>query len=175
MKDFFESETWAWIRTIIQVILIILGIIAASILFHEAAQAETVECWVLCQPDSHVCVREKPSRSSEAFGWTPCGTRLETDGKQRNGFMHVYNVPAEETTGWISAKYVVYNEPKICNRTATVVSEGRLAVRKCADGKVVKWLQPGQQITIICYSNEWCLTEKGYVRTEYLRLDGEGE
>jgi len=173
MKRFFESELWSWIRTVIQIILIISGIVAASILFAEAANAETTECWVICQPNSYVCIHGKPSKANDAFGGSMCGSRLETDGKQRNGFLHVVNVPAEESTGWISTGYIVYDEPIIMNRTATVYCEGRLAVRKCVGGKIIKWLKPGQQVTIVCYSNEWCLTDNGYVRTEFLRLEGE--
>lgn len=173
MKKFFESEVWSWIRTVIEIILIICGIVAASILFAEAANAETTECWVLCSPESYVCIHGKPSRNDDAFGGASCGTRLETDGKQRNGFLHVVNVPAEETTGWISAGYIVYSEPKAVNRTATVISDGRLAARKCVGGKIVKWLKPGQEITVIFRSDDWCYTSAGYVRTEFLRLEGE--
>ena len=156
-------------------LLILILIIILMMLFIDACHAEddTESVWVMCSYESFVCVREKPKKSSYAFGGATCGTQLQTDGKQKGDFLHVVNVPAEESEGWISLQYIVHSEPIRIDQGATVVSNGRLAARKGINGKVQYWLEPMSQVTIFWWTDEWCLTNKGYIATEFLELDGE--
>ena len=156
---------------LIELILLIVLITFCIMLLQEAGLAEDV--WVLCDPDSFVCVREAPRKTAFAVGGITCGTLLETDGKEKGNFIHVINIHAEDDTGWISKQYIVYSEPKPLYQSATVVSNGRLAARKGVGGKVRKWLKPMDTLTIYWWSDEWCLTNYGYVQTAYLELDGE--
>lgn len=151
------------------ILLIVLGILYIAM---DTGMAESQYCWVMCSPDSYVCVREKPRKTSDGFGGATLGTRLETDGKTKNGFLHVINVPAEETEGWVSLQHVVYDEPVQMKQAALVVSNGKLAARKGINGKVKTWLQPMTEVTILIYSKEWCLTNYGYCMTEFLEWVG---
>ena len=74
--------------------LIILAIIITFIIMmlQEAGLAEDV--WVLCDPNSFVCVREAPRKTAFAVGGITCGTLLETDGKEKGNFIHVINIHA---------------------------------------------------------------------------------
>ena len=158
---------------IVEFILVVILISFALYLFHDTGLAEKCSVWVLCDPESFVCVRDNPRKSSTAFGVVTCGSMLHTDGKSKKGYLHVAEGPAEDDTGWISGQFIVYDEPYPLYRSATVVSNGRLAARKGVGGKVRKWLNPMDQLKIYWWSNEWCLTNYGYVQSMYLELDGE--
>jgi len=136
------------------------------LLFCEVAQAE--EVWVLCHPDSYVCLRENPRKTSEGFGGAPCGAEMETDGKTKNGFLYVYGLAAECDRGWISSKYVVYSEPKEINREMVIRADGRVAIRKCVNGKITGWLHDGDRVKVLWASDEWAITSRGYMMTEFL-------
>ena len=157
---------------IIEFILVVILLSFAIFLLNDTGLAEGSGVWVLCDPNSYVCVREYPRKTANAFGGITCGSRLQTDGKEKKGYLHVIEVPAEDDTGWISSQFIVYDEPYPLYQSATVVSNGRLAARKGIGGKVKKWLNPMDQLTIYWWSNEWCLTNYGYVQSAFLELDG---
>jgi len=145
---------------------------ALLILLPSVSMAEET-VWILCDPDSYVCIRNAPKKSSMAFGGTTCGRTLTTDGAEKNGFVHVVDLAAEEETGWVSAMYIVREEPKQMRQPAIVVSNGRLAARNGVNGKVKKWLKPMDRVTILCWTSEWSLTNAGYVKSEFLDFEGE--
>ena len=182
MKKFFQSEVWGWIKVVIELALIAGIILACITVFRDFALGEEedpyADCtpvWVMCSETSYVCVREKPRKTSDAFGGAINGIMLKTDGKEKNGFLHVVDVAAEASEGWISKQYIVYYEPVEMKQKAQVVSYGRLAARKGINGKVRKWLKPMTEVTILCYSEDWCLTNYGYIQTEYLEWIGDYE
>ena len=172
---FFKSERWKWIRcAILFLILVSAAIVIMSFLYETGlAEEDTTNIWVLCDPNSFVCVREAPRKTAYAVGGITCGTQMETDGKTKGNYIHVVNVHAEDDTGWISNQHIVYDEPEPVYRNATVVSIGRLAARKGVGGKVKKWLQPMDELKVYWWSSQWCLTNYGYVQSAYLELDGE--
>ena len=137
------------------------------------AEKERIPVWVLCQPDSYVNVRSKPSRKSQVEGYAYCGDGFETDGKTKNGFLHVY-ASTESGEGWISNGYVVYEEPTAVNETWIVESKGRLAARMTVNGKRRKWLKPGAKI-VVYYVAEWAVTSEGFVRPEYIEPEERNE
>ncbi len=182
MKKFFQSEAWLWIKATLELILVAAIMIAAFTILRNVGLAEEedpyADCtkiWVLCRDDTYVCVREKPRKTSDAFGGALNCSMLKTDGKEKNGFLHVVDVAAEASTGWISKQYIVYDPPEKMSQKALVVSNGRLAARKGINGKIRKWLKPMTEVTILYWSSEWCLTNYGYVQTEYLEWIGENE
>ena len=174
MKKFFESDLWLLIKIllIVAALAVIISGVVSLLHFTALADGETTDVWVLCDPDSFVCVREHPRKSSYAFGGVTCGVLMHTDGKTQKSYLHVVDVHAEEDTGWISSQHIVYDEPVYLHQEATVVSNGRLAARAGVNGKVRKWLQPMDTLTILYWSSEWCLTNYGYVQTDYLELNG---
>ena len=133
----------------------------------EADSMET-ECWVFCQPDGIVNVRSQPKKNSAEIAWAVCGTKMTTNGKIRDGYMYVYDMAAETTAGWISTKYVVFEEPKAVGAEMIIRAEGRVACRKCMDGKIVKWYRDGDRVNVYWLADGWAVTDKGYIRYEYL-------
>ena len=175
MKNFFNSMLWKLAWRIVLFLLIISAIVCILAVFQDVglAESDTEDVWVLCTYESFVNIRENPRKSSFAFGGVTCGTRLKTDGEEKGDYLHVVDVPAEESEGWISKQFIVHSEPVRMTQPATVVSNGRLAARKGIGGKVQYWMNPMDTLTIFWWTDEWCLTNKGYVQTEFLELDGE--
>ena len=164
-----------WLEEVKRVLLILLGLLCALSFALDIAYAEEAygRIWILCDPESYVCIRSGPGKSADTFGGTTCGRSLETDGKRKNGFIHVINLASEMDSGWVSTMHVVSEEPEAMKQTAIVVSNGRLAARSGIDGKVRKWLKPMERVTVLYWTSAWCLTDRGYVKSEFLEFEGE--
>lgn len=134
-------------------------------------EEEYTDAYIFCQPGSAVSVRENPRKTSFAGGELTIGDVVHLDGKKRNGYYHCVNMANETGDGWVSCKYIVFDEPVYINREATVISKGRLAARNTINGKVKRWLKPQSTLTVYYMTEEWCVTDKGYVKTKYMELD----
>lgn len=167
-KSFFDSELWKWITCLFEIALLALVILLTVLGFQAVAHADTIteEVWVLCEPNGTVNIRSKPGGA--VFGGTSCGAKLWTDNRQRDGFLHVLELNAEEETGWISARYIVYDEPRQVDAVMVIASDGRVACRKWIGGKIIKWLKNGDLVTVHWMSSSWAVTDYGYIRSEYL-------
>lgn len=144
------------------------AIVLAIILILIAVIANGEEVWVLCQPDSYVNVRVNPSKNAQVIGRIDCGDQLETDGKEKDGWLHLVGLSLEESDGWIKKGYVTYYEPVFPeNRTFFVCSRSRVACRKTINGNIRKWLYNGDDVLVYCYS-DWAVTNKGFVMMDYL-------
>ena len=180
-KEYRRKERNRQIRKLLIALIEVAVFIAAfaglimlleSISLAEEYDDEYYEMYVICQPGDYVNVRYKPSAKSMIVGYCDPGDEIRTDGTIRKGFMRIYGI-GDSGEGWIHAGYLTDSEPERIRRTATVVSNRRLAARKCIGGKVRKWLKNGDEITVYWYSDEWCVTNKGFVMTEYIELDGD--
>lgn len=153
-------------------VLIVLLIIAALILnvyCLTSGKAETIDAWVICNPESYVNVRSNPQKKSMVIGRFESGTYIQLDGKKKNGFYHCINVSLEEDEGWISKGYIVFDEPKRpCNTYHTVTGNGRVAARSTMGGKRNCWLKKGMQVRVYVISDEWAVTNKGFIKSEFL-------
>ena len=132
-------------------------------------------CWVMCSPTGTVNVRYKPSTGSEVIGRFDACDRLTTDWETQGEFLHVVDLSLEYTEGWISTRYLVFDEPQWMGAAeATVEADGRVAIRQYIDGPRVTgrsgWAKPGSTLQVFYWSREWCYTNRGYVRTEYLEV-----
>ena len=145
-------------------------LLMALILLCTVASAERIqeEIWVLCMPDSEVNVRERPKKTGEIFGGAMCGACMWTDNVKRNGYLHVLDLAAESDTGWISARYVVYDEPVEVNAVMEIRSDGRVACRRWINGKINSWIMNGDRLTVYWMSPSWAVTSRGYIRSEFL-------
>ena len=156
-------------------LLAVLLIVAAGSVIHFCfAEDNGIKGYIICQPGDYIYGREKASRSSEAIGMLDTGDVIWTDGKTRNGYLHCINASFERDECWVYGGYVVFDEPKwMGGAVATVVSNGRLAARKNATGDVRAWLKNGTEIQVFWWSEEWCVTNRGFVMTQFIELDGE--
>lgn len=126
----------------------------------------TEDVWVLCQPNSFVWIRERPSGRSPEAGYAECGDVFETDGRKKNGFLHVY-ASVETGEGWISLGYIVWEKPVRVFETRHIDSKGRVNARRTIGGKRRCWLKDGDEIKVY-WMAEWAVTNKGFVKAEYI-------
>ena len=157
---------------LIALVLLVLAFLWVYSLVRDVGLAEGVERWVICQPETkdggYVAIREKAKKSSAEIGQLYLGSRVETDGKKKNGFQHIINAGTESGEGWVCARYLVEDQPVIVEQRAKVTGKGRVALRQYPGGKRTKWLKPGDELTVYAWTAEWCVTDRGYVDSDYL-------
>ena len=77
----------------------------------------------------------------------------------------------ETGEGWICSGYVVEDEPQKTERTrAVVAATGRVMSYRRIGGARNGWLNIGDELTVYALSEEWAVTNKGYIRTKYLEV-----
>ena len=150
----------------------ILALAVMVILLQDAGLAEDLDAsYVMCMPGDRVNIRLGPSSSSTAMGWCETGDTVYPDGKRKNGFTHCIIPQIEAGEGWIHSGYLVKDAPKEVNRNGTIESTGRLAARKNVGGKRTRWLKTGGTVKVYYWSIDWCVTNCGYIKSEYIRLE----
>lgn len=134
----------------------------------EKALADDEGYFILCKPDGAVNVRNRPQKTASVVGWVMFGTYVRTDGKTRNGFVHVIDLAAEVTEGWVYSGYLVYDRPR-CEEYTAEVWGGNVMARSCIKGKRLRTLREGQAVTVYARSNAWAVTNKGFVMCDWLK------
>jgi len=155
-------------RKIIIAIIIIITL-AVDIYCLTSKAEEYVDAWILCHVNSCVLVREQPHKNGYEFGELECCDHIYTDGVVKNGYLHCVDMATESGDGWISNAYVVYDEPyKPKYNERQIITTTRVAARQRMNGKIKKWLYNGDNINVYAISNNWCVTNVGYVKTEFI-------
>lgn len=162
------------IKVIVMGVILVAIVLCALFLLHVAGYAEpiTEQVWVLCDPESYVTLRTGPGKNKPEFGGGLCGAEYWTDGKTQNGFLHILEVPAEESEGWVSARYIVYDRPVEVNERRVITGDGRVACRKWVNGKIKSWVMPGDEITVYWMSASWAVTSRGYIKSDFISGGG---
>ena len=107
---------------------------------------------------------------AQITGYLDFGDWVETDGEKKNGFLHVYGI-TENGDGWIFAGYVVDDEPvKLEKAWASIGATGRVMTYRWIDGKENGWVQVCDDVKVYAMSEEWAVTDKGYIKTKYLEV-----
>lgn len=167
------------LMTLVEIILIVWSVYWISVFLCSVSTAEEWDeheeeymiAYAICTPGDVVNIRGNPNTKQSPTGYLEPGDRVYLDFKKRNGYWHAVNLSTEAGEGWIHAGYLVFDEPIVMEQGATIISNGRLAARKYVNGKRTRWLKPGAHLTVLVWSDEWCLTNCGYVRTEFLKMD----
>lgn len=146
-----------------RVLIVLLSVLLAALISVSAA-ADTI--YVLCQPDSFVNVRQFPNKRSEIAGRVELGDHLETDGKRKNGFIHVFGT--FDGDAWISAGFVTRDPVTVKRLDTEIVSKGRVACRRSVKGQRRKWVRNGQKVVIYAFSDGWSITDQGFIQTRFL-------
>ena len=158
--------------------LIYVLILATLTGISTAAAAETWTMYAICQPDGEVNIREKPNIHGTVSGRLFFGdvvqvSNVKTDSHGRK-WCRVEDV-TEWGHGWVCASYLIDTPPTVEQyAVATVRASGRVAVRKEPDGERKGWIQPGETVAVSVSSASWCLTERGYIASEFLEIDRRG-
>lgn len=156
--------------------LVLLALVIALI-FTEASAAgeEYREGWIMCQPDSYVNIREAPKTSANESGYLVAGDRIFLDGKVKNGYAHCVRLSTEASEGWVYKGFISSYEPVKDGREYRIRSKGRVAARRSISGDRRCWLHNDDILTVHLRSDDWCLTNKGFVKSEFIDFDSEEE
>ena len=134
------------------------------------AFADEYEVFILCNPKTPVNVREKPKKGGAESGRLDFGDSVWTDGRKRNGYLHVIGI-TEAGEGWIFAGYAIDDQPeKLTGARANVAATGRVMSYRWINGKRNGWVDVGTEVTVYAISDEWAVTNKGYIRMKYLEV-----
>jgi hypothetical protein len=165
-------KDYIWMLIGVFVLGVFLGVALACVAYIGSASAETVpeERWAICQPDSYLNIREKPKKTANIGGWLYLGDRVETDGKMQNGYLHIVNASTESGDGWVAARYLMEDQPTVETVSGVIDSKGRVAARIQPDGKRNRWMKPGDVITIYAHGSEWAVTNRGFIKSEYIAI-----
>ena len=159
--------------TLLEIALIALVVIFIITALNSVSFAEEEEPWeayVICQPGDYVNVRYKPSKRSQIVGYAEAGDPVLIDGTEKHGFLKCYGI-GEYGEGWIHKGFVVNYKPEQINRTAIVHSRGRIRARRWINGKRRAWLKNQDEVKVYWCSDDWCVTNKGFVKTKYLEME----
>ena len=163
-------EWQKWVVVIIELVLIVAAVIFVISVMRELGIAEegAEERWVLCRPGSYVNVREKPKKTGAEGGRLECGDRIRTDGKIKNGYLHIVDAGTEQGDGWIHTGYIVDDKPEIRETEMVISGKGRVACRRWVGGKRKSWAKPGSAVKVYAIGGGWAVTNRGFIQSEYL-------
>lgn len=133
------------------------------------AVADEYKVFIFCNPKTCVNIRKTPRKGSEETGRLDFGDWVITDGQKKNGYLHVYGV-TEAGEGWIFAGYIIEDQPVRIKAYGTVSASGRVMTYRWIKGKKNGWVNIGDDLTVVAISEEWAVTNKGYIRTKYLDI-----
>ena len=128
--------------------------------------------YVLCKPGDYINLRMSPNRQSQSVGFLECGDTFVSDGDTENGFIHVLD--RGDTDCWMFAGYATTDEPEDVFQTFVCVAKRRVACRRWIDGPLVigyPWLKNGQFVDVWFIAGQWAVTNKGFIKIEWLEED----
>ena len=161
---------------ILAMIALVVFVAIIGFVIGRSAGEGTATCWILCKPGSQVYIRERADKGSKSVGWLEAGDPFETDGKTKSGFVHAVGI-GEAGEGWIYSGYVVTDEPEKVGETYVCVAKKWVACRRWCGGPQIKgrqgWLHNGSTVQVFLRSEDWCITSRGYIRSEWLEPDPE--
>ena len=135
------------------------------------AAAETTTAYVICNPESFVWMREFPKFGSREVAYLQAGDEILTDGRKDGEWLHVYRDLTEPGEGWIYAGYVTYSEPVVYQSGIDATTlRGKVRARRYVNGKIRKTLKKGVTVTAYVVSDDWTVTDAGFIKTEFLEF-----
>ena len=167
----FDKEKIVGFIALIAIVIVITVALTLSICHGE----QLATCWIMCKPGSRVEIRATPDKGGISEGWLDCGDSFETDAETKNGWIHCYGVgDAEE--GWIYLGYVTTQKPEEIGERYVCVANYRAACRKWMAGPQIEsapWIYNGQYCQVLVSDGEWAITNRGYIRAEWLEVSVE--
>lgn len=151
---------------------ILIAIVVMFSAFPALADEQEV-MYAICR-DGSVNVRAQPTSKARVegyleFGWDVTVTDSKVDGTGTLWYKIVGTT--ELGYGWVCSQYLIRSKPENVSWEATICANGRVAAHKRVNGARKCWVSPGAKVQVKIFSEDWCLTDKGYVKTEYLQID----
>ena len=162
-------------------ILLLIAVIVAGVAYTlalnsgaKALEERLARVWILCKPGDYINVRRSPSKNSMEVGRLDPGDSFMTDGVSSNGFIRCYGV-GEYGEGWVYCGYVSIYEPKEVFETYVCVAPNRVACRRWMEGPKTQnpWLRNGSTVQVFMMTEEWAVTSRGFIKSEWLEASPE--
>ena len=173
-----HSTTKMNLRTAFAIVLLIALVAGAVIgVVGFCKGEELITCYALCKPGSQVNVRMTPSIKGKCIGYLDSGDNFQTDGESENGWIRCYGIG--ETSGWVYVGFVSTEPPEKIGERYVCVSNAKVICRRWQGGPQVtvngkkQYLKNGQNVQVFCIADGWAVTNRGFVRAEYLEVDPE--
>ena len=161
-------------RKAFAIISAVIFLITALITYTVSMADDTATAWALCKPGAQVNVRRSASKKSEIVGYLEVTDEFRTDGKTRNGFLHVISM-GEYGDGWVYLGFVSTEKPEPVFENYCVIARNRVACRRWCDGPQVAgklgWIYNGSDVTVFYVGDGWAVTSRGYIKAEFLECD----
>lgn len=152
---------------LVMVIIMMVVAIVLTVIWITPAEAEGRMGFVLCNPESSVNVREKPKKAGLVLGELLCGDEILLDGTKRGEWLHVTGLSMEMDDGWICQRYVSDVRVTV-EEFEAVTTVAKVRVRENVDGRILRRLKKGTKVRVLASSAEWCVTNVGFIRMEFL-------
>ena len=152
-------------------LILLIGWFHGPVVWAKSEEKE-VTAWIMMKPGDCVNLRMTPSRKGREVGLLEPGDSFTTDGKVKDGFVHVLD--RGDCDCWVYAGYVVFEEPEEIMEQYIVCSNSRVACRRWMDGELVArhpWAVNGSELTVFFMADGWACTSRGYMKAEYLEVD----
>lgn len=156
-------------KSLILILMVLVACLLIIVSLMDSARSD--EKYILCKPKTEINVRFSPKWDGEIIGHLYFGDSVETDGTVRNGFAHVIDLSFESMDGWIYTGLLVDTPPVVFECKDQIISDGRVAARQYIGGKRNKWLRSGREVIVYAISQDWSITDQGYVQTKYLSVN----
>ena len=146
------------------------GALMVSPLVAQCEEHEPITMYAVCN-DSHINVRAKPSTKAEICGYLDFGWDVQVidSAIDRSGNVW-YKVDgiSEYGYGYVYGAYLIDYKPELVDVEYKVESNGRVALYGKINGKRTGWAKNGAVLHVKIWSDEWALTDRGWIRTKYL-------
>ena len=165
----FDKEKIVAFIALIAIVIVVTVALTVSLCHGE----QLATCWIMCKPGSYVTIREKPNKKSAERGYLDSGDDFQTDGESVDGWIRCYNAGEG---GWVYCGYVVTEKPELSGERYVCCAVKQAACRKWIGGPKVDGagrIKNGQHCIVFCMADGWAVTNRGYIKSEWLEVDPE--
>ncbi len=155
------------------IMIIAVLVMGICLLIGEAnAEGQSTPMYVVVSQSSWLNGRYEPDAGSSVEARFQRGDQVDVYEVQ-NGWARVAGGECQYV--WCSAEYLSSTPPGTKAETCTVVSDGRVRVRKTPGGELVRWVKSGSTVTVQYRIDGWAYIGDGYLMEKYLEVGVGGE
>lgn len=162
-------------KIIVGALLLVIILAVGAIIGSWCSGEQLATVWALCKPGAQVMVRATPEKSGRIVGYLEVGDSFKTDAEEKDGWIRAYGIG--DGGGWVYCGYVATEKPQEVNQRYVCVAKNRAACRKWCGGPMIEgktgWIYNGTNVQVFYRTEDWSVTSRGYIRSEWLEVDPE--
>lgn len=174
MKKSTWTEVRKWVITILEIGAIVLAIIGLNALINSISLSESAPAYILCKIGDYATVRSEACFCGEEIGTLKTGDSIKVTGETENGFAKFIDPDFKSNECWVYVGYVSTSKPKWMNGQIATVKDSKCISSTVNMAKETGyWIEQGTKLQVFWYTDQWCVTNRGYVMTKHIEMDGE--